>query len=193
MKLQDCTNDEMKAFIAVNSEYQLRSQINQVMCHGGCFFPMVQMLQILFEKGGWDRKSWTKELDSGRKKVGASFLDAAIYSEGGFYVAEQLSIEFLILAGASVTEKHRSECASNHYAGGETYNQEPHEYIFDHCSVSAAKRSTAFLNGAVDFEQPHALPSEHAKMQYVHDLFTSTCCTAWDETDLRGWASASSH
>jgi hypothetical protein len=88
------TNDELKAFIAANSEAQLRVEINQMLNHGltGCLFPMLQMVQILFEKGGWDRKSWTKELDSGRARVGQSFLDAVIYSYGGFSDDEQLCV-----------------------------------------------------------------------------------------------------
>jgi hypothetical protein len=69
----DFSIDELKNFIAANSEDQLKLEINQVLNHGlGGFFPLLQMVQILYEKGGWDSKSWTKELDSGRSKVGQS-------------------------------------------------------------------------------------------------------------------------
>ncbi|KAJ1430849.1 hypothetical protein B484DRAFT_430448 [Ochromonadaceae sp. CCMP2298] len=179
------TNEELKQFIAANSENQLRAEIIDVSCQGYGFLPMLQMVQILSEKGGWDPKTWTKELDSGRQKVGASFLDAAIYSNGGLSDEDQLCMEFLLLAGCSVTKRHRTDCAScgdNGCGDGEVYNQFPYLNIFDKCSASAAKRSRAFLDGVVDFALLHGLPSKHAKMLYVHGLFTSTCCTAWDET-----------
>ncbi|KAJ1425694.1 hypothetical protein B484DRAFT_397837 [Ochromonadaceae sp. CCMP2298] len=182
------SNEELKQFIAANSKNQLRLEIVHVTSHGNGFFPMLQMVQILSEKGGWDPKSWTKELDSGRQKVGTSFLDAAIHSWGGFSDEDQLCMEFLLLAGCSVTKRHRTECAScrdNGCGDGEVFNQDPYLYIFDKCSASAAKRSRAFLDGAVDFALLHGLPSKHAKMLYVHGLFTSTCCTAWDETQYQ--------
>jgi hypothetical protein len=46
----DFSIDELKNFIAANSEDQLKLEINQVLNHGlGGFFPLLQMVQILYE------------------------------------------------------------------------------------------------------------------------------------------------
>jgi hypothetical protein len=140
----------------------------------------------MHEKGGWNEKTWNKEMNK-RREGGevVSFVDAAIQTRKGFGATRQLCLEFLIIAGASVTDNH-SVCSGRCGDGSEQFSQKPYQYIFKKQSFPTLKRSSNFVTACpVDFEHFHSLQSMNAKMLYIHELFISKCCKTWSEAEFQ--------
>jgi hypothetical protein len=177
------TNAELRIYVAENSEAQLRFEIAHMLVHGLVWLPLVMAIEILHEKQGWDEMSWNKAINFCDSAYPISYLSAAIRSHGGFEATRQLSIEFLLLAGATITTLHREDVGSD---GEFQYSKEPYDYVLGKCKIPAAKRSENFIeNSSVYFEKLHSLNSMQEKMDYIHGLFVTHCCKSWKEGEFQ--------